>query len=751
MKNLIRKIRKNNARFLFLIFILIILIFNSFFSFLRYSPLSNKDLPYRDQIISPAVHFEWNKTLINLGEDSGRDIVIDKNNDVFVTGKVYNSTYETFDFFVAKYENSGDQLWNTTWGGISNDIGSSIDIDSSENIYITGQTVNSVNGNYDIALLKYNKTGALKWNVTWGGEGLDAGYGVDVGDFGNVFVVGYSEINDRYGDVILLKYNNSGQLEWNKTWGGLDTDSGFDIAIDSTGNIFITGYTSSYGAVTSDIILIKFDTNGNLVWNFTWGYNLPDKGNTLIIDSSDFIYIVGSTQNIGAGNSDIVLLKFNGSGILQWNKTWGGQNYDIGYGIALDSKRNVYIVGSTKSFGAVDGDACLIKFNSFGEFVWHKIWGNINEVFPYSIAIDTTDNIFITGKTKNAGINHNIFLLKYSPLPDKFHLYSNNIFPNIDGNYTVIWTRSLDANNYTLYQYDKFITEINSSLPKLVTETTNQNFSLYNVEEGKYFYIAVAHNDYGNTTSNCFQAEVQHLPGNFTLNNISPNPNPDGTFNLTWTRASGVDNYSLYVHDRKIVEIDNNGTLITEGLPEHLYLINDLETGDYYFIILAQNEVGSSSSNCILVKVRRIPSLFSLASNAEDPDSDGNFDLIWTRSNFTHNYTIFFSTKFIGKINQSVLPLYEEFSPSFDWPTYRYKVTDWENGTYYFKIVAYNNYGNRSSECLKIIVQIPKENQEKPEDSNNEVFKINPQLYLIAAFFVLFGILVYLKLKIHKQ
>lgn len=751
MKHTIIIIKSHKQKVLLLTFLLIIFLLNSIILLLNIPYFNGSNTILQDRTIPIATKYEWNRTTTKIGDDACRDIVMDEFDDIYLTGEVYNSTSGVYDIILAKYGNSGEIIWNKTWGGYSDDLGYGITIDSDGALYITGQTSSYGNGNFDIVLLKYNKSGILEWSVTWGGEELDVGYGITVDSSKNIYVVGYTELHGFDGDVVLLKYNSTGYLNWYKFWGGLDTDIGFDVFEDSIGNIYFTGQTSSFGAESSDLFLVKMNASGSLLWNTTWGYSLPDSGNSLIIDRSDFIYIVGSTHNIGAGNCDILLLKFNGSGILKWNKTWGGQNYDVGYGIALDSKRNLFIVGSTRSFGAVNGDVCLIKFNTLGEFMWNKFWGNTYEDVPYSIAIDTLTNIFITGKTKSSGNDYDIFLLKYSSLPDEFQLTSNDIFPDIDGNYTVIWTRSLDANNYTLYQYDKFITDINSSLSILVTETTNQNFSLYNVEEGTYYYIAVAHNNYGNTTSNCFQTKVQHIPGNFTLIDILPNPNPDGTFNLTWTRASGIDNYSIYVHNKKIVEIDNNGTLITKGLSEHCYLITDLETGDYYFIVLAHNEVGSSSSNCVLIKIRRTPSLFSLASNAEDPDSDGNFDLIWTKSNFTHNYTIFFSTEFIGKINRSVLRLYEGFSPPFDWPTYRYKISDWENGTYYFKIVAYNNYGNRSTECLKIIVQIPEESQEKPEDQHNEVFKLNPQVYLIAAFSVLLGILVYIKLKTRKR
>ena len=155
-------------------------------------------------------------------------------------------------------------------------------------------------------------------------------------------------------------------------------------------------------------------------------------------------------------------------------------------------------------------------------------------------------------------------------------------------------------------------------------------------------------------------------------------------------------------------------------------------------------------SNCIKVKVRRAPSAFNLTTDADQPDENGNFELIWTCSEFALNYSIYYSNYSISKVNESVNILCEGFTPSIIWPTYRFQISDWKNGTYYFKIIAYNQYGNYCSNCLKVIVSIPKENEEDPIDNRNFRFSIEVELVISFILISLLGILIFMRSRYKK-
>lgn len=155
-------------------------------------------------------------------------------------------------------------------------------------------------------------------------------------------------------------------------------------------------------------------------------------------------------------------------------------------------------------------------------------------------------------------------------------------------------------------------------------------------------------------------------------------------------------------------------------------------------------------SNCIKVKVRRAPSPFTLTSDADKPDRDGNFELIWTNSEFSQNYSIYYLNYSISEFNKSVTTLYEGFILSIIWPTYRYYISNWGNGTYFFKVVAYSQYGNQSTNCVEVIVNIPKEGDKNIVDKDTNRFQINVEVWLAFILICLLGILIFIR-SIYKK
>ena len=254
------------------------------------------------------------------------------------------------------------------------------------------------------------------WERTWGGSDTDFGSGIALDGSGNVFITG---ITSSYGagnrDILVLKYDSSGTLLWEKTWGGSGDDWGSGIVLDGSGNLFITGLTESYGAGEWDALLLKYDSSGNLLWNTTWGGSDSDHGSVIALDASENVVITGRTNSYGAGNGDVLVLKYDSSGNLLWYRTWGGSDYDFGAGIALDGSGNAFITGTTYSYGTSGYDGLLIKYDSSGNLLLNKTWGGAGHDSGeggYGIAIDGSGNAFITGNFYYYG-EVDVFLLKY--------------------------------------------------------------------------------------------------------------------------------------------------------------------------------------------------------------------------------------------------------------------------------------------------------------------------------------------------
>lgn len=252
-----------------------------------------------------------------------------------------------------------------------------------------------------ITSLKVSNSFTTNWSRTWGGIDYEYGYGVEVDWSGNVYLVGTTfSFGEGGSDMVLVKYNNKGEKQWNVTWGGIYDDQGGGIAIDNSQNLYIVGSTNSSGEGGFDIVLVKYNIFGVEIWNRTWGGIKKDRGYEVAIDSSGNILVAGNTISFGEGWEDLVIIKYNNAGIQIWNNTWGGaSNYDYGEGVDVDSFDNVYLVGTTFSFGQGSGDMVLVKYDSFGVQLWNQTWGDVYFDYCSGVAVDTSDNVYLVGGT----------------------------------------------------------------------------------------------------------------------------------------------------------------------------------------------------------------------------------------------------------------------------------------------------------------------------------------------------------------
>jgi len=307
--------------------------------------------------------------------------------------------------------------WIALLGGTVTDIGTAVAIDSADNIIVTGRTNSDGAGGNDVLIAKYNSAGALQWDRTLGGTGTDAGNAVAIDSADNIIVVGYTN-SDGAGDLDLLiaKYNSAGALQWDRTLGGTGGDIGYAVAIDSADNIIVVGYTASSGPLSGiDFLIAKYNSAGSLQWDRRLGGTGTDIGTAVAIDSDDNIIVVGYTNSDGAGGNDVLIAKYNSAGALQWDRTLGGTGTDRGYAVAIDSADNIIVTGQTNSDGAGGYDFLIAKYNSAGSLQWDRTLGGTGTDAGTAVAIDSANNIIVTGRTTSDGAGVNDFLIAKLP------------------------------------------------------------------------------------------------------------------------------------------------------------------------------------------------------------------------------------------------------------------------------------------------------------------------------------------------
>jgi hypothetical protein len=471
----------------------------------------------RQLIIDPT--YQWH-TFHGLSSsvDSATGITTDSSGNVYVTGNSTSSwdgpsslgscstpgvspcPLNAFsssghgNIFVLKLDSSGNYQWHTFYGSNDTDsIYSGIAADSSGNVYVTGYSVNSwdgpsslgacstpgvspcplnaYSGSGDIFVLKLNSSGAYQWHTFYGSvSSHDIALGIAVTGGGNVYVTGLSYVSwdgpsslgscstpgvspcplNAYSgnrDMVVLKLNSSGAYQWHTFYGSVSGhDYGTAIAADSSGNAYVTGLSfaswdgpSSLGSCSTpgvapcplnafggsaNFFILKLAGSGAYQWHTFYGSSSDDAAKGIAIDGSGNVYATGySSDNwkgpapessaplhdYSGGGYDIFVLKLNSSGTYQWHTFHGSSDEDSGYSIASDSSGNVYVTGksdnpwngpggeSPVNAYVGDSDIVVLRLDSSGTYQWHAFYGSGNTEEGGGIAVDSNNNVFIAG------------------------------------------------------------------------------------------------------------------------------------------------------------------------------------------------------------------------------------------------------------------------------------------------------------------------------------------------------------------
>jgi hypothetical protein len=341
------------------------------------------------------------------GDDFATDIVIDSNGDVIVTGAVENSTSGDYDLWVRKYSSGGSILWTDIYDGQagSYDAGTCLTIDPSNNIYVGGGTF-TVAGTIDFFTRKYTSTGAMQWTSTWDQMGFYDGVVKIRYSSTGISVAGGSQVSADTWRYAVLRYNsNTGVLAstYVSAGGTATIDQIKDLVIDDQNNSYILGGVEEVGE-GYNIKLVKLNTNLSVLWEKTinGNDNLDDMGEAIAIDVSGDVYITGYTTSISTVQ-DVVTNKYNSAGVLQWSQTYNGSDsgLDKGKAIEINSNGDVY-VGATSFIGTTN-DLLTLKYNSAGVLKWKTDFNglaNKNEE-AINLALDEDENIILTGSSEH--------------------------------------------------------------------------------------------------------------------------------------------------------------------------------------------------------------------------------------------------------------------------------------------------------------------------------------------------------------
>ncbi len=441
-----------------------------------------------------AQELEWVNSIGAEAFDEGKRVITDSEGNSYVTGTFRNTadfnnrrgvdtlrSYGQTDIFLAKYDSSGKYLWSINMGGTGYDYGTGVALDAEGNIYVTGyffgkatfdplrrDTLTAGPGFNDIFIAKYNPEGQYKWAINMGGTGQNYGSGIAIASSGEIYITGAFSgktdfnpsisiadtafltaypggiFNPNLGlDVFVAKYDTAGRYLWAKRIGSEGNgDYGYDIAVDATGNCYVTGYFAAWadfdpGAAAAilsvkginDGFVLKLDKDGQYLWSKGIGSDLDDNGLGIALDDNSNVYVTGYFSNtcylydtsstpgvysysdsmLSAGEYDAFIIKYDSAGNYQWNKTIGGADGDeVGYAIRIGRGSMISVTGFfDKQAISSDGDTVksptgtrdvfIGKFHPEGLYNWMGSVGGDQWDIGYGISTDPAGNLFISG------------------------------------------------------------------------------------------------------------------------------------------------------------------------------------------------------------------------------------------------------------------------------------------------------------------------------------------------------------------
>lgn len=413
----------------------------------------------------------------------------------------------------------GNILIETAYGNIEENIPLSYVINNNNShSTIKANFKTLANNIFGINAENYNHNHTLvidptNWATYFGGSLNEQGYGITTDTSGNCIISGYTNSTNAIAtsgayqttlggnnDAFIANFNSIGVRQWATYYGGSNVEYGNGITTDMSGNIVITGASSSNISIATlgahqttyagnfDAFIAKFNSNGVRLWSTYYGGSDFDIGKGITTDSIDNIIITGSTsstsgiatsgayQTINFGGSyDAFIVKFNSSGVIQWGTFYGGISSDDGIGIVKDYNGNILIIGTTYSNSSIATigahqtthggglDLFITKFNTLGIIQWATYYGGFGNEYGSDIILDTTGNIIICGYTDStnsittSGVHQTIygggykdaFLAKFnsngvrqwgSYYGGSNYDVSNDVTTDINGNIIIIGT-----------------------------------------------------------------------------------------------------------------------------------------------------------------------------------------------------------------------------------------------------------------------------------------------------------------------
>lgn len=394
------------------------------------------------------VQLSYQKNWGGTADDYIADVIATKDGGLFLSGITSSnksgdviSNHGDYDAWLVKLNSNHDTVWTRVMGGTWYDAAVDAIATADGGYIVAGYTqsnsngdVGANNGQTDWWIIKLNSNGTTAWTKTLGGAYDDFAQSIAATADGGFVVAGESLSVSTNKDVLVVKFNSNGNVEWQKSYGGSSEDAGYAVSVSSTGAIFVAGTTRSSnsgdvgtGYGIEDYLILKLKANGDKEWAKVFGGSNYDRANAIASTPDGGAIINGNTYSnqsgtVGTmhGKSDMWVIKVNANGEIEWNRLMGGTDFEDGTAVAVAPGGGYLIAGTSSSMdgdvGVTQGndDLWLLKLNTSGKTLWSKTYGGADSEYGASLLINTDGSFYVGGyiTTSIKGIDEGL-LLKY--------------------------------------------------------------------------------------------------------------------------------------------------------------------------------------------------------------------------------------------------------------------------------------------------------------------------------------------------
>lgn len=359
----------------------------------------------------------------------------------------YSRSYA--DLWVVRITEEGQELWHQTYGGREWDEDTwsswtqgaigwfSIIECQAGGFAITGQTPYEPGlweyggPRNDLWLVRLDETGTMLWNQSYGGEGEDWGNEIIECSDGGFLIAGFTRSFDFHeGELLLIRYDQNGQELWHRYHGGPHKDSAYSVVECQAGGFAVVGYTKqNTQAEPADCWLLRVDEQGLLVWNRTYGGLGDDQGFSIIECQNGGFAIAGYTDI--DENRQMWILRTDTSGNPLWENTFGEADVDQGFALIEYSLGGYVLAGFTLVDGPGTADVFVVGTDEFGELQWSRVYGGLQDDMAFSLVESSNAELVIAGSTKSYGAgDEDLWVIRVppnSPQPSLFTLSAGQL------------------------------------------------------------------------------------------------------------------------------------------------------------------------------------------------------------------------------------------------------------------------------------------------------------------------------------